>query len=472
MQEAARETERLENGLLLGAILANRYLSAAYRPTLAELAGWLARFGDEPDAQSIQALLDRLAPGLASAAPTPAMPEPAPVRGRKPAVAASAHALFMQNRDAEAAAVATRLLSGATTGTDVADGLIAGGWSAWRLGETQTARVFFETAHRLASGTTARATSAFWAARAAQRQNDRAGAVIWMRRAAAEGDRFYARIARRALGPSLACVAGATIGEADVDALMATQAGRRSLALLQVGEKRQAEAELRALWLDVRQEPSFDRPILLFARSAGMRTLAEMVEQDARSDDRTPDIVTPASLRPNGGFLVDPPLVYAVVRHESNFHAAAVSHSGAHGLMQIMPVTARALGAGAGYLHDPGENLAVGQRYMMLLADDESVDGDLIRLLAAYSQGLYGFKRWADGMHDAGDPLLFLESIPNPKTRAFITDALVYSWQYAAVLHLPATSLDALAAGEYPRLVRADDVATGGGSCRKSTAQR
>ena len=48
-------------------------------------------------------------------------------------------------------------------------------------------------------------------------------------------------------------------------------------------------------------------------------------------------------------------------------------------------------------------------------------------------------------------PLLFIEAIPVVETRTFVQHALVYSWIYAARMHLPAPSLDALSAGEFPR---------------------
>jgi soluble lytic murein transglycosylase-like protein len=102
-------------------------------------------------------------------------------------------------------------------------------------------------------------------------------------------------------------------------------------------------------------------------------------------------------------------------------------------------------------------NLAVGQRYLLQLSEDDSIDSNLIRLLAGYAQGLFGLKRWADGVNDRGDPLLFLEAMPNAATRAFIQDTLAWSWHYAAVLKLPAASLDALARGQVPRLVRLNE---------------
>ena len=48
--------------------------------------------------------------------------------------------------------------------------------------------------------------------------------------------------------------------------------------------------------------------------------------------------------------------------------------------MQIMPRTAHAVaGARAARLQEPAVNLAIGQQYLLALADDEAVDGDLIR---------------------------------------------------------------------------------------------
>ena len=126
--------------------------------------------------------------------------------------------------------------------------------------------------------------------------------------------------------------------------------------------------------------------------------------------------------------------------------------------MQIMPRTAHAVaGAQAQDLQKPEVNLAIGQQLMLTLADDDVIDGDLIRLLAGYGQGQGGLRKWVDAVRDGGDPLMFVEAIPNGNTRTFIEDALVYSWHYAAQLHLPASSLDALAAGRYPRLVRAGE---------------
>lgn len=469
LTEAIRETDLLENKLLLGPILADRYLGALSHPTVAELTDWLAKYGDQPDAPAIRALRARLVPDV-----TPAT-DNLKVRHDGAEASTPVRSLLVQNRDAAAIGAAAPLLSRPASQGNSAGPLFAGGVAAWRVGNTPLASNLFEAAYRAAPTAALRAADAFWTARAAQRQANVSASVVWLRRAAQEIGTFYGRIASRMLGPSLACLPGETLGIADLDALRATPEGSRAFALLQVGEKRRAEAELRALWDDAGQDANFARPLALLARAVGLPQFAAELRTTART---APEAPQPPLLHPAGGFVIDPSLIYALVHHESNFQTAAVSHSGARGLMQIKPATARAVGSDqsldgvrADRLHDPAVNLALGQRYLLQLSEDGSVDGDLIRLLAGYRQGLYGLKRWADSVNDLGDPLLFLEAIPNPAARGFVQDILAWSWRYAAVLKLPATSLDALASGHYPRLVRTDAQPIQGGAVACDVAE-
>jgi soluble lytic murein transglycosylase-like protein len=171
-------------------------------------------------------------------------------------------------------------------------------------------------------------------------------------------------------------------------------------------------------------------------------------------------------LEPLGGFRIDPALLYALARQESNFDPRAVSPAGARGLLQIMPATASYVtgdaslrGAGASRLHDPGFSLEVGQRYVHYLAGAEPVGGDLIRLLAAYNNGPGNLSRWLPAVRHRDDPFIFIESIPVGETRLFVQRVLAYSWIYAARLGLPSPSLDALATGRFPRFAETQAVA-------------
>ena len=80
---------------------------------------------------------------------------------------------------------------------------------------------------------------------------------------------------------------------------------------------------------------------------------------------------------------VDPLLVHAVVRAESDYDPNAVSPKGAAGLMQLMPETARRYGVTDRF--DPATNLDGGVRYLRDLLG--IFRGDVSLALAAYNAG-------------------------------------------------------------------------------------
>lgn len=79
---------------------------------------------------------------------------------------------------------------------------------------------------------------------------------------------------------------------------------------------------------------------------------------------------------------VDPRLAMSVAIVESGFRQDAVSSRGAVGIMQLLPPTARALGADP---HDVAENIDAGVRYLAELL--KRYRGDLRLALAAYNAG-------------------------------------------------------------------------------------
>ncbi len=511
LQIARTEAEQVSDPLLLGHVLADRYLGAsafAEQPGEEPLRQWLGRYADLPDAPGIHALLTAALPKGAVLPPLP-LPRPiAPaavpaddvdpvirVLPRNPRLDRSVHEparagradqavrliartkgidvlygallraevariLFSQGRDAEALALAEAAHHQAHGKIGLAP--FIAGLAAWRLDRTEQSRSLFDAAYRatyFSAGN--RAGAAFWAARASLRGRSPSAYAPWMQRAAESPRTFYGLLARRALGQATLTpepTASWTLGEADLDLVQSLAAGKRAFALLQVGQGARAEAELRRLWADTQDVPGFSRSIMLVARAAGLRDLGSQIATAMLPADALAMRLPQSRLRPRGGFRVDPALVYAMARLESNFDSDAVSRAGARGLMQLMPMTAGFVMRDGGRgpqrtpaLHDPGTNLDVAQRYLLQMSQYDSVQSDLIRLLASYNSGPGNFARWSAELRHNGDPLLFIESVPNDETRAYIPRVLTYSWLYAAQLKLPSPSLDELAAGTWPR---------------------
>lgn len=117
-----------------------------------------------------------------------------------------------------------------------------------------------------------------------------------------------------------------------------------------------------------------------------IRTPRKRPSSSSRYPRRFEKIVRSASDR----YGVDPNLVRAMIKVESNFNPRAVSRKGARGLMQLMPETARRLDVGD--IYDPTENINGGVRHLKLLLD--RFGGNHRMALAAYNAGAKAVKRY------------------------------------------------------------------------------
>lgn len=315
------------------------------------------------------------------------------------------------------------------------------------------------------------AAGGFWAARSHARARRFEAVNTWLHRAAEHPRTFYGLLAIRQLGVDTPFLWDPpTISAYEFEAIARIPAGARAFALIQVGENGRADAELRRVFLSAK--PAQMRTLLAIAMHANLPGLSirlgrQLAALDGRRNDGALYPIPPWT--PTTGYQVDRALLFAFMRQESQFNAKAVSHAGARGLMQLMPRTA-ALLDGKSFrgrdqlLLDPVYNVTLGQRYIVQLLQDPAVQGDLIRLAAAYNGGPGNLARWTrkqDARGGEDDALLFIESLPSPETRHFITRILYSYWMYSERLGLPTPSLDDIAAGRWPTYIALDAISRG-----------
>ena len=125
---------------------------------------------------------------------------------------------------------------------------------------------------------------------------------------------------------------------------------------------------------------------------------------------------------------VDPFLVAAIIKNESNFNHKAVSKVGAVGLMQIMPETGRWIAEQMGLenyqdtdLYQTRTNIRMGCWYLGEL--DHEFKHNLALVMIAYNAGRGQTHDW---MHELGwdDNFNDLKAIPFPDTREYVNKVL------------------------------------------------
>jgi soluble lytic murein transglycosylase len=142
---------------------------------------------------------------------------------------------------------------------------------------------------------------------------------------------------------------------------------------------------------------------------------------------------------------LDPYMVAALIRQESEFNPGAHSHANAYGLTQIVPATGRMLARQQGIqrfspalLYQPDTNLRLGTSYMRSLLDQWN--GKWEQTLASYNAGKSRVVEWLT-WGDYREPAEFVESIPFTETReyvqAVIRNAALYRQVYGAQIPDP-----------------------------------
>ena len=272
----------------------------------------------------------------------------------------------------------------------------------------------------------------YWRGRAAEARGDAAKAREFLARAAAAASTFHGQLAAQRLGYKELKLDAAAPGAPD-DRFWGDELVRAAHLLRAAGEARGARAfAVRAAWNGggwSAAQHAYMAKFALDLTPPDLRTQSEVrfAKLAARDGAAITAYGFPTLDLPEAN-SIEPALVYAVIRQESEFMAAAKSHAGARGLMQLMPFTAKAEARDAQMPYvlnrltsDPVYNLRLGTQHLARLRD--IYQGSYPLMIAAYNAGAGRVDRWL-ALH--GDPRKgktewadWIELIPFEETRLY-----------------------------------------------------
>lgn len=429
--------ERLANKQLVGYVLAERYLSRSYNPSREELRAWLDQYPDHPQAPRIAILAARQ--GIKVALPKTEKPLKGDGYGEHagrtsmPDIWYSGLARWREGNYASAGAIFTKV----SANDNLPD---------WQL----------SAAH-------------YWSYRANTKLGKLNQARDALKQAAEYNTTFYGLLANQQLG------AAKIIAEAPEvsPSLRHDPRAIRAAMLNQLGRNDEAENELRALYSATSKG---NRPgIITLASEMNMPNLQirlSRMQGLSKSESLFAGYPAPqymVELDP----VMDSALLLAVARNESGFREVAHNRSsGALGMMQMLPSTARAVERHVGEellqyasadssaplskrLSNPALSARYGAEYLKLLTQQPAIRSNLIHTLIGYNAGPGTAANWKRNYSNITDPLLYIESIPYAETRNYVMHVSAQYWIYQLMMDEKPASLKALAKGQWPSVAPA-----------------
>jgi soluble lytic murein transglycosylase len=317
------------------------------------------------------------------------------------------------------------------------------GWVRYLAGEHAAAAAQFHAIARRASRS-GRVAAEYWEARALEQAGDADQAAQGLAHVAERhGRTYYGGLAAERIGRPPEPVDLTALAPAPVTfpTDLPGPHGERAQLLASLGLTRFARRELAAVPAGA-TEPArlFDAYTAIEAPGAAVR-LARSTS--AAGHPKPLRILYPLAFWPHiregaSDTGLDPLLIESLIRQESMFEPAAVSPADAHGLMQLLPGTAREVAEGAGRplpdrtaLHDPAVNVELGTVLLHRLVERHG--GSRAKALAAYNAGDDAVAKWERRYPNRPEDE-FVELISFRETRDYVKAVLgnyqTYRWVY------------------------------------------
>lgn len=323
------------------------------------------------------------------------------------------------------------------------------GWIALEFrGNARPAYDIFESLYDDLETPGSKARAAYWAARAAQSM--KAPSTSWFQDAAKYSTTFYGQLAMLELehAPLL------SIRSDDSDASSEDKKSFRTRELVKlVGElarAKQTNLASKFILYMVERAKSPKEAVLAshLGRDINRIDIGVRASKKALKDG----IVALESgypvIRVNETAGLEKSYVLALMRQESEFFADAISTSGALGLMQLLPSTAREIARKASMLpftpdrlFDAAYNMGIGSRYLSSLVT--RFDGSYVLATASYNAGPGRVRQWlGDGPapgNSVHSVVNWIESIPLSETRNYVQHVMgnMQVYRYILAGHKP-----------------------------------
>jgi soluble lytic murein transglycosylase len=275
----------------------------------------------------------------------------------------------------------------------------------------------------------------YWAGRAAERLGDRPTAQGYYLRSAVNIDQFYGQLATERLGRPLALPGDPPplqIAPGIRAAFFDGELVRAARLLGQDGRWQEQSLFVRTIAANAKTDVDHVLAGEL-AQAIARPDLGVMVSRNARNSGTRdpvrigfPTIIVPPTMADHWT------IVHAITRQESQFDRQATSRTGAKGMMQLMPPTAREQAAKLGLAYDPARliepsyNVMLGSSFYDRLLTYYS--GSAVLAVAAYNAGPGNVNKF---IRANGDPRMpgvdvvdWIEAIPFTETRSYVQRVL------------------------------------------------
>lgn len=515
--KADKRIKEIKSNVLMGHVLAEKYLSAGYNSNFRELKSWLENYHDHPQAWKILNLLRRkkgkndIMPDLEALGLVYKQKYYSPYSwfNEDYTLTQPQNAKYLRQKVNEFRGYLNKgttkrarlLLENATfrkimpnKNYDVMSGTLAlvyfldnedvlaakwaekasrrskdetatwiGGLASYRMKKYKNALAFFEKLGDLEGGDEwLKAAGAYWAYRSYDKLGNGDKALVWLKKASQSPRTFYGILANYKLGQEIEynwkteAYLNDFTKDDYIEGIMSSTSMKRAILLLKAKNKDLAFQEIRGFYKNM---PDNQQEVALFiAKQYKMHYLGIEISNHLRNSGKVYDeIAYPLpDWKPKGGWKVDKALVWGLVRQESAFWPTVKSGAGAIGLMQLMPDTAYHVTKVRDNkaLHNIGRNLEVGQMYMNYLSEKPFIEGNLFFLTMAYNAGPGNLLKWQKKMKYNNDPLMFIETIPARETRLYVKRVMANYWIYDTRLGNQNQSLEQVANNQWPTRVR------------------